>query len=85
MKQEEPKIIGLIARRVRAPSPGGSSASSSGTFYGVSGPTKAHYDFIVELDNGEAYKVGLVTDNPPDIAWFQEHFKRARHGYKRVR
>lgn len=85
MQKHDPKIVGLVGRRTRAPSEKGDfHISSPGSSFGICGPAMAQYDFVIELENGEAYKIGLVTSSPPDIVWFQGHFNRARHAYHRV-
>lgn len=85
MSESKTKIVGLLARQVRAGSDRPTQTDSSlGTFYVTAMPPKARWDFILELDNGEKYKIGLVTDDPPSVLWFEKHFQTAKHAYHRV-
>lgn len=75
-----------MARQVRAASSGNHTAKSgSGASYTVMGPFKAQYDFVLELESGDRYEIGLVTDLPPGIEWFQKDFTERPQRYQKIR
>ena len=80
-KKPFPKIVRLLARKTRAASNEPSKKFGAVT---ILGPFKAHYDFTLELDNGERYRIGLMTDDPPDVEWFQKHFRERPAVYQKL-
>jgi len=81
-KKQSAKIVRLLARQTCASSDEPYKKFGACT---VMGPFKAQCDFTLQMENGDAYQIGLVTNDPPAIEWFQKDFTERPQRYQKIR